>query len=194
MDTPAIAGGHRVTGIEKTFRDDQIIVSKTDRQGRLTYVNDLFVEISGFREDELIGRPHNIIRHPDMPASVFGLLWERIAGGQEIFAFVVNRSADGGHYWVLAHVTPTRDASGAVVGYHSNRRTAPRASVQAVQGVYAQLRAAEAGVSPKSAAVAAGRAELDRILAEAGQSYDTWVWSLAEQRPQHGARGAGVAA
>lgn len=190
MNTPAMAGGHQVTGVEKTFRDDQIIVSKTDRQGRLTYVNDLFVEISGFAEDELIGRPHNIIRHPDMPASVFGLLWERIASGQEIFAYVVNRSADGGHYWVLAHVTPTRDAGGAIVGFHSNRRTAPRASIRVVQDVYARLRDAERGVSPKSAAVAAGRAELDRILADAALGYDEWVWSLAEQAPA----GTGVAA
>ena len=73
------------TGVEKTFQPDQIIVSKTDLQGRLTYVNDLFVEISGYQESELIGQPHNVIRHPSMPRSVFRLLWERISAGQEIF-------------------------------------------------------------------------------------------------------------
>ena len=123
------------TGLEKTFRPDQIIVSKTDPQGRLTYVNPLFVQISGYAEADLIGQPHNVIRHPDMPRSVFGLLWQRISSGEEIFAYVVNLSADGGHYWVLAHVTPTLDAQGRIIGYHSNRRTADRQALVTVQAL-----------------------------------------------------------
>jgi PAS domain S-box-containing protein len=167
------------TGVEKTFRDDQIIVSKTDRQGRLTYVNPLFVEISGYPESELLGRPHNVIRHPDMPRSVFDLLWERIAGGQEIFAYVVNLSADGGHYWVLAHVTPTRGPRGDLVGFHSNRRTASPAVVAVVSALYGRLLAVERGGRDPRAAVAAGRDLLAQVLDEAGSGYDEWVWSLS---------------
>lgn len=169
------------TGREKTFRPDQIIVSKTDPQGRLTYVNPLFVEISGYTEAELIGKPHNIIRHPDMPRSVFRLLWDRIASGEEIFAYVVNLSADGGHYWVLAHVTPTLDASGRVLGYHSNRRTADPSALAVITDVYKRLVTAERAAGSTPAALEAGTALLEQILAEAGQTYDEMVWSLSQE-------------
>ena len=167
--------------LEKTFRPDQIIVSKTDPQGRLTYVNPLFVEISGYTEAELIGQPHNIIRHPDMPRSVFRLLWERIASGEEIFAYVVNLSADGGHYWVLAHVTPTLAADGRVLGYHSNRRTADKAALAVITDLYAKLVAVERAAGSTPAALEAGTALLEKILSEAGQSYDELVWSLSQE-------------
>lgn len=166
------------TGVEKRFRPDQVIVSKTDRQGRLTYVNRVFVDISGYAEADLIGQPHNIIRHPDMPRSVFKLLWETIGGGQELFAYVVNLSADGGHYWVLAHVTPTIDPSGQIVGYHSNRRTPDAQALTVVQGLYRDLLAVERSAGSTSAAVAAGTALLEARLAEAAMSYDEWIWSL----------------
>lgn len=169
------------TGVEKTFRPDQIIVSKTDRQGRLTYVNPLFVEISGYPEEELIGQPHNVIRHPAMPRSVFRLLWERIASGEEIFAYVVNLSADGGHYWVLAHVTPTLGANGEVVGYHSNRRTVDRSSLPAVEALYRDLLAEENRQPSTPAAIAAGTALLEQRLAAAGLGYDEWVWSTVTE-------------
>ena len=169
------------TGQEKTFRPDQIIVSKTDPQGRLTYVNRLFVEISGYAEEQLIGQPHNIIRHPDMPRSVFRLLWDRIGAGEEIFAYVVNLSADGGHYWVLAHVTPTFDGAGRIVGYHSNRRTADREAVAVIRDLYARLAAEESRHSSTRDAVEAGKALLESELAAAGQTYDEFVWSLSQE-------------
>jgi PAS domain S-box-containing protein len=170
------------TGVEKTFRPDQIIVSKTDPQGRLTYVNGLFVEISGYAEHELIGQPHNVIRHPDMPRSVFRLLWERIASGEELFAYVVNLSADGGHYWVLAHVTPTFGPSGEIVGYHSNRRTASPEALARIQELYAALRAEERRHDHTPTAIAAGQQLLEATLAEAGQTYDEFVWSLSNEQ------------
>lgn len=168
-------------GREKTFRPDQIIVSKTDPQGRLTYVNPLFVEISGYTEAELIGQPHNIIRHPDMPRSVFRLLWERISGGEEIFAYVVNLSADGTHYWVLAHVTPTIGPDGRIVGYHSNRRTADKGALAVITDIYAKLRAVERSAPSTPEALAAGTALLEQMLADAGQTYDELVWSLSQE-------------
>lgn len=166
------------TGQERTFRDDEIIVSKTDLRGRLTYVNDVFLRISAYDESEIIGKPHNVIRHPDMPRSVFKLLWDTIQAGEELFAYVVNLASDGAHYWVLAHVTPSFDASGKVVGYHSNRRTASRAAIGAVSAVYADLRAAEASSTDPVQSIAAGTARLQAILAEAGMDYGQWVWSV----------------
>src|SRR5208282_4348758 len=109
------------TGIERFFEEEEIIVSKTDLKGLITYANRVFVQISGYSEEELLGQPHSIIRHPSMPGSVFRLLWETIASGQEIFAYVNNMSKNGDHYWVFAHVTPTFGAAGEIVGYHSNR-------------------------------------------------------------------------
>ncbi|MCL2541380.1 MAG: PAS domain-containing protein [Nocardioidaceae bacterium] len=167
------------TGVEKTFRPDQIIVSKTDPQGRLTYVNSLFVEISGYLEQDLVGEPHSVIRHPDMPRSVFRLLWDRISSGQEIFAYVVNLSADGGHYWVLAHVTPTFGSDGRIVGYHSNRRTADRGTVAQISELYARLRAEEQRHANARDAADAGMAMLERELADAGTTYDEFVWALS---------------
>ncbi len=168
----------RPTGVEKTFRDDQIIVSKTDSRGVLTYVNELFIELSGYSEPELLGQPHNIIRHPDMPRSVFKLLWDRISGGNEIFAYVINMSADGAHYWVLAHVTPTTDASGRIVGYHSNRRTASRSALDRIKPLYAALLAEEQRQSSTPAAIEASTALLTQTLTDLGLTYDQFVWSL----------------
>jgi PAS domain S-box-containing protein len=169
------------TGVEKTFRPDQIIVSKTDTQGRLTYVNGLFVDISGYPEHELIGKPHNIIRHPDMPRSVFKLLWDRISSGHELFAYVMNLSADGGHYWVLAHVTPTFGPSGEIVGYHSNRRTASAEALTRIKDLYAALLAEEKRQDNTPAAIAAGQQLLENTLTEAGMTYDEFVWSLSQE-------------
>jgi len=97
----------QLTGIERTFDQDQIIVSKTDLTGHLTYANELFLGIARYAEDEVLGQPHSLVRHPDMPRAIFDLLWETLKAGREIFAFVINRGKDGSHYWVLAHVTPT---------------------------------------------------------------------------------------
>lgn len=85
-------------GHERTLGRDEIIVSKTDTRGRLTYVNRTFMSIADYSEAELLGKPHNVIRHPDMPRTIFKLLWDRIAAGQEIFAWVKNRTKDGGFY------------------------------------------------------------------------------------------------
>ena len=86
--------------------------------------------IAGYTEQEVLGKPHSLIRHPHMPRCVFKLLWDTIAGGDEIFAYVVNRCKNGDHYWVLAHVTPSRNTNGDIIGYHSNRRVPDRKIVE----------------------------------------------------------------
>lgn len=167
-----------LTGVERFFPESEIIVSKTDPTGRLTYVNDVFIEVGGYAEAELIGKPHSIIRHPAMPRCVFRLLWQSIQAGREIFAYVVNRAKNGDHYWVLAHVTPTFDAAGAVVGFHSNRRVPRREAVAAVTPLYQELVRTEAAPADRRAGVEAGLAHLQVGLRAKEMSYDRFVLSL----------------
>lgn len=166
------------TGIERFFGHDEIIVSKTDPRGVITYANDVFVRVSAYSEAELIGAPHSIVRHPDMPRCAFKLLWDTISNGREVFAYVLNLARDGAHYWVLAHVTPTRDADGAVVGYHSNRRRPSRDAVAKVEPLYRELLAVERRHTSRTAAAAAGAAALAETLRGLRVSYDEFVWTL----------------
>lgn len=170
------------SGIERTFGTEEIIVSKTDTKGIITYVNDVFLRVSAYAEEDVIGQPHNVIRHPSMPRAVYQLLWDTIASGEEIFAYVVNLAADGAHYWVLAHVTPSFDSRGQIVGYHSNRRCPDRAAVTAIEPVYLALRNLERQAASSPAGLEASTQRLQELLAERGQSYDEFVWSLASSK------------
>lgn len=170
------------TGIERFFDESEIIVSKTDVNGRITYANDVFVRVSGFSEAELLGQPHSIIRHPEMQRAVFKLLWDVLQSWREIFAYVNNMARSGDNYWVLAHVTPSFDAQGRIVGYHSNRRVPDRAAVAAVEGVYAQLRAEELRHTDKRAGLEASSALLAGSLAETGMEYEEFIFSLAAEQ------------
>ena len=168
----------RPTGIERTFGEDEIIVTKTDPRGVLTYANDVFLRISALTEEEAIGQPHSLIRHPDMPRAVFKLLWDTLKGRKELFAYVVNLASDGAHYWVLAHVTPSIDANGQVVGFHSNRRKPEQAAVAAAADLYGKLRTEERRHSSSPAALDASWKMLNQILAERRQTYEQFVWEL----------------
>ena len=168
-----------LTGIERTFHDDEIIVTKTDRGGRITYANRTFLHIAGASEAEAVGKPHNLIRHPDMPRVVFKLLWDTLNAGQEIFAYVLNRALNGDHYWVFAHVTPSRDIGGNIVGYHSSRRTADnRIVTDIITPLYKQLLAEEAKHSRVREGMAASEAMLLGLLRERGVSYEQLIFSL----------------
>lgn len=188
------------TGVERAIDDGEIIVSKTDLTGHLTYVNDVFLRVSDYTRAELIGAPHSVIRHPAMPRAIFDVLWEGLRAGREVFAYVVNLARNGDHYWVFAHVTPSLDGTGRPVGFHSNRRTVDRRALPAVERLYAELRQLERAVeqragarlatlgatgtptsgldTSKRAAVTASRAHLHTLLTARGQSYDEFVWSL----------------
>jgi PAS domain S-box-containing protein len=166
------------TGRERTFKDHEIIVSKTDPKGVITYANDVFVRVSGFTEEELLGAPHNIIRHPDMPRCVFKLLWDTIQAGQEIFAYVVNLCKSGDHYWVLAHVTPSFDDDGRIIGYHSSRRTPDREAVEKVKPLYAALKQTEDAAADWREGMRKATGLLLAQLDEAGVEYGEFVFSL----------------
>jgi hypothetical protein len=110
------------------------------------------------------------------------LLWDTIANGDEIFAYVLNMAADGAEYWVFAHVTPSFGRRGEIVGYHSNRRSPDRGAVERIAGVYAALLAEEQRHTSPTAGMDASTSMLLGVLEERGQSYDEFVWSLAEQK------------
>ena len=170
-------------GQERFFDRDEIIVSKTDLKGRMTYVNRVFCRVAGYTEAELLGKPHNIIRHPDMPRGAFKLLWNQIQSGHEIFAYVKNLCKDGSHYWVLAHVTPTFNDSGQIISYHSNRRVPSRKAITAVEKVYQATLSVEYGFSnPKKAAEAGLQFLIDQVAESGFSSYDEFVFSIINQR------------
>ena len=167
------------SGRETTFAEDDIIVSKTDVYGKITYANDVFLKVAGYTEEEIIGAPHSIIRHPDMPRCVFQLAWSRIQSGKEIFAYVMNMAKNGDHYWVFAHLTPTFGPGGEITGYHSNRRVPDREPVKKVEEIYATLLAEEKKHDSKEEAMAAAGAILTSVLAGLGTSYDELMFALA---------------
>ena len=168
-----------LTGVERELRDGEIIVSKTDPGGRITYANDTFLEISGYREDELLGAAHAIVRHPAMPRSVFALLWQRLDRGEEIYAVVLNRAKTGDHYWVHAHVTPSLAADGSIRGHHSFRRKPRRATIEAAEKLYATVLAVEAREHSKREQVQAGLDAMRGAFGDLESSYDRWSWKAA---------------
>jgi PAS domain S-box-containing protein len=165
------------TNQEKLMREHDFIVSKTDTKGRITYGNEIFIEFSGYTEEELIGAQHNIIRHPDMPRGVFKFLWDNIAQGNEVFAYVKNMAKDGSYYWVFANVTPDYDADGNIIGYLSVRRAPKRSAVQVVEGLYKQMLAVEQTAGPRDACDAS-LALLVSVLKEKGLSYEELVLAI----------------
>ncbi len=168
----------RPTGREQTFGRDEIIVSKTDKRGQITYANDVFLRVAGYTAREILDAPHSILRHPDMPRSVFKLAWDRIESGREIFAYVKNLAKNGDHYWVFAHITPTFDVAGNISGYHSNRRSPDASAVEIVAALYAKLLEEEKRHATKAESIAAGEALLRQILTDKCTTYDELVFSI----------------
>jgi len=152
---------------------DDFIVSKTDLQGKITYCNKIFMRLAKYTEEELIGAPHSIIRHPDMPKIVFKLLWDRVKNKEEIFAFVKNLSKDGGYYWVFANVTASLDINGNIVGYYSVRRKPSDEAINVLSDVYANMIELE-----RSGGMEASGKYLNDLLKEKGVSYDELISSL----------------
>lgn len=168
----------RPTGVERRFGEEEIIVSKTDPKGRITYANDVFLRVSGYRANEVIGKPHSFVRHPDMPRSVFHLLWSTIQSGEEIFAYVVNLAKNGDHYWVFAHVTPTFDERGQIAGFHSNRRSPDRPSVEKIRSIYSELCEEERRFQDRREGIAAATRKLQAMLEAQHLSYGEFAFRV----------------
>ncbi|WP_263831742.1 PAS domain-containing protein [Sulfurospirillum oryzae] len=158
---------------EKFLSEDDFIVSKTDTKGVIAYGNKSFIQLSGYSDKELLGSPHSILRHPDMPQIVFKMLWNRILKKEEIFAYVKNLSKDGSYYWVFANVTATTDAQGQIRDFHSVRRKPSAKSMEVIPSLYRELLSIE-----KSQGLEASKKFLDEQLNKQGMTYDEFVLSL----------------
>lgn len=156
-----------VRNVERPLADAELFFSTTNAKGVITAGNAVFERVSGYPLSEMIGRPHNIVRHPDMPRAVFAVLWETIAAGRPVAAYVRNRAADGAYYWVLASVVPISD------GYLSVRLAPGSEQLATAKKIYSDLVAIERetegdDVRQRKPSIAASLARLGELLSQAG--------------------------
>jgi methyl-accepting chemotaxis protein len=156
-----------VTQVEVTLRDDIMIVSRTDLKGQITYINKDFIDVSGFAESELIGEPHNIVRHPDMPEEAFEDMWRTLKAGRPWNGMVKNRCKNGDYYWIAANATPIWE-HGKITGYMSLRRKPARDQVEAAEIAYRAFREQRA----KGLAIRDGKVVSSGLFGRFGRSMD----------------------
>ncbi|MBK1964372.1 energy taxis response protein CetC [Campylobacter novaezeelandiae] len=154
---------------------DALITSKTDLKGNIIYANDDFSKYAGYEAKEFLGKPHNIVRHQDMPKTVFKCLWDTIQKGEEIFAFVKNKSKNGDYYWVFANVTPSFDSNGKIINYYSVRRAPNRKALPIIESVYNTILEKE-----KQGGIKAGLEALIEIVSSYNVTYNQLVFDLQE--------------
>jgi PAS domain S-box-containing protein len=159
--------------MELQMKPGEFIVSKTDLKGLITYGNETFIHMSGYSESELLGAPHNILRHQDMPKLIFKLLWERIHEREGIYAYVKNKTKNGDYYWVFAYVTPSFDLAGNRIGYYSIRRAPTSKAIAAIEPLYRELLNAE-----HQGGINASQSALSTLLQKKGMTYDQFVLGL----------------
>ncbi len=161
--------------MERKLNDNDFIVSKTDLRGKITYCNRIFMEMAEYEEEELLGAPHNIIRHKEMPKAVFKLLWEKIQKKEEVFAFVLNETKNKNEYWVFANVTASLDERGNIIGYYSVRRKPNPKALEIIKPLYAKMLEVE-----KSQGIEASTRVLTELLAEKGMDYNELAIAIQE--------------
>ena len=159
---------------EKVFLPNELIISRTDTRGTITYCNDIFAKMSGWTKEELMGSNHNLIRHPHMPKIAFQLAWDLIKGKREFYGYVKNLCKDGCFYWVFAYITADLNEAGEIAGYTSYRRFAPKLAVHTMDPIYKLLLAAEV-----EGGVESSQKVLEQYLEENGfSSYDQFIVDL----------------
>ena len=146
-----------VTNVETLLPENEFIYSRTDLKGQITEANEAFCQVSGFTREEMIGQPHNMVRHPDMPEAAFADMWRDLKAGRPWRGIVKNRRKDGGFYWVVANVSPVRE-NGQVVGYQSVRSRPAPADIAAADAAYRKINAGDS-----SLLVVHGRAVADAL-------------------------------
>jgi len=161
--------------MERKLNENDFIVSKTDTKGKITYVNKIFMDLAEYSEADLLGKPHSIVRHKDMPKTIFKLLWDRIQAKEEIFAYVLNKTKKNNHYWVFANVTASIDTNGNIIGYYSVRRKPNPQALDLIIPLYKKILAAEI-----SGGMSAGMKVVQNVLDEKGVSYDEFIISLQQ--------------
>ncbi len=165
------------TGKEIKLNSKDMLVSKTDAQGKITYGNDNFVEIAGYKESELIGAAHSILRHPDMPRAVFYVMWQSIKKGKNIMAVVKNLSKNGDHYWVTTDFDILRNKEGNIRNYIAFRQAASKNIVTVIEPLYAKMIEIE-----KQHGMDASVDYLEAFLEEKRMSYDQFIEDLAKPK------------
>ena len=162
-----------ITDNEKVLSENDFIVSKTDPKGVITYGNRIFIDISGYKKDEIIGANHNLIRHPFMHRIAFKIVWELKKKKKEFFGFVKNLSKDGGFYWVFAYITADLDTKGNILGYTSVRRKAPIHAIEEIISLYKLLNDAE-----NRGGINASQILLNEYLNDNKTTYEKFVHQL----------------
>ncbi|ADV46764.1 PAS domain-containing protein [Nitratifractor salsuginis] len=157
------------TDIEHEVKKVDIIVTKGDAEGNITYANPIFVKLSGYTQGELLDKPHSIVRHPDMPKIIFKFLWDQIKAGKDVKAFVKNLSKDGAYYWVYAHVRVATNPDGSFRNYVSTRKAVSPNARTVIEPLYKKLLEAE-----KEGGMEASAKLLEEFLEEQGASFDTF--------------------
>jgi len=157
------------TDIEREVKNIDMIISKGDAEGNITYTNPIFMKISGYTQGELLDKPHAILRHPDMPKVIFKYLWENIKEGKEVYAYVKNLCKDGSFYWVLAQIRMAKNPDGSFRNYVSTRRQILESAKAVISELYAKLLKIE-----KEEGIEASEKALEAFLVENGQSFDTF--------------------
>ncbi len=148
------------------------IMSKTDKKGIIEYANDYFMEVSGYKEWELMGQPHNILRHPDMPKLIFKLLWDNLNKVKPTYAFVKNLAKDGRYYWVIADFKSKIDAEGNITHY-ARRKAIPEDAKNKIEKIYHNILEIE-----KTAGMDASEAYFTAMLEDMGMTYDEFIFNM----------------
>jgi len=167
------------TSNEYTLKPDDLIVTKTDIKGKITYANGCFLKLSVLEEKNTLNQPHSLIRHPDMPKAVFRLLWNTLDEGNEFFGIIKNLSSDGSFYWVFANITPSFDELGKTIGYFSVRRQANRKLVNIMSDLYRKMVQEEKRHKDDESAMKASTQLLTNFIDEQGVSYNEYLISFA---------------
>ncbi len=172
---------NKITPIDRSrnMNEDDFIVSKTDPKGRVIYGNPIFWEFSQLDESEMLGKQHNMIRHPDMPRSIFHLMWTTLKAGNEFFGCVKNMAKDGSYYWTMANVTPSYDEFDKLLGYFSVRRKPLKKAVDDFSVLYKEMLEEEKRAGPKEA-IRAGTTILDNHIKGLNTSYENFIFSYIE--------------
>ena len=153
--------------------EEVLVISKTDTKGRITYANEVFVAFAEYTEAELLGSPHSIIRHKDMPKAIFKIIWQQIQNKEEAFALVINKTKKANSYWVYTNVTPSLDNKGNIIGYFSVRIRPSYESIEKVKPIYKKMLEIEATQS-----VDESLQYLLDICKQAGVTYNEFIISL----------------
>lgn len=158
---------------EIVFSKKKFIVSKTDIKGNIIFINDNFAEISGYTQEELMGMPHNVIRHPDMPRGIFFLIWNSLKSGREVSGVIKNLAKSGKYYWVIADFSIERDREGNILSFTSFRRCASYQIIEEIEELYETMLSIE-----RKQGIEGSLRYLESFLEEKKMSYDEFLEEL----------------